>query len=162
MPVATSTRMTMEAVQILGRVYLAGLTINLHAPRMKYVSDDGTLTAEIDVQVIDSDVSVSWTTRDYNRNTLPAIWIHSRKLVTSLVDLIAFRIGAAATVILDRYKDHTGHSDTLVIGQPKVKCISTLVRQRCRIAFCLRCDRQRTAPDGSLRRSHFWPVEPRT
>jgi hypothetical protein len=94
---------------------------------MKYTSDDGTLTAEIDIEVIDSDVSVSWTTSDYNRDTLPAIWLHSRKLVTSLVDLIAFRMGAAATVILDRYKDHTGHIHTLVIGQPQVKGMSSLL-----------------------------------
>jgi hypothetical protein len=117
----------MADVQLLGRVYPAGFTVNLHAPRMKYASDDGALTAEIDVQVTDSDVSVSWTTSDYNRDTLAAIWVHSRKLVTSLVDLIAFRAGAAATVVLDRYKDPTGRIDTLVIGQPQVKGISTLL-----------------------------------
>ena len=117
----------MTAVKIFGRVYPAGLTVDLHAPQIKYASDDGKLTAEIDVKVVKSDVCVSWTTTDYNRDTLLAIWVTSRKLATALVDLVALRIGAAATVIMDRYQDHTGHSDVLSFVEPKVKGISTLL-----------------------------------
>jgi hypothetical protein len=89
----------MVAVQIFGRVHPAGLTVDLHAPQIKYSSDDGTL----------------------------AIWAHSRKLATALVDLVVFRMGAAATVIMDRYQDHTGHSDVLSFVEPRVKGISTLL-----------------------------------
>jgi hypothetical protein len=117
----------MVAVQIFGRVHPAGLTVDLHAPQIKYSSDDGTLTAEIDVKVVKSEICVSWTTADYRRDTLLAIWAHSRKLATALVDLVVFRMGAAATVIMDRYQDHTGHSDVLSFVEPRVKGISTLL-----------------------------------
>jgi hypothetical protein len=150
------------AVQIFGRVYPAGLTVDLHAPQIKYASDDGALTAEIDVKVIKSDVCVSWTTTNYNRSSLPAIWVHSRKLATALVDLIAFRMGAAATVIMDRYQDHTGHSDVLAFIEPKVKGITTLLDSDAGFAFRLRRDSQRTTPNDSLGRPHFWPMEPRS
>jgi hypothetical protein len=112
-------------VQVLGRVYPAGLKINLSAPGITHTADDRTLTGKIDITVVDSVVMVEWTVAHYKPELLTAIWMHSKKLSTVLVDLIAFRMGAAAIVVLDSYVDDKGVSDSLALIEPAVAGLST-------------------------------------
>jgi hypothetical protein len=112
-------------VQLFGRVYPGGLKINLSAPGITYTADDGTLTGTIDITVRDSAITVDWRLSGYKREQLLPIWTHSKKLTTVLVDLIAYRMGAAAIIILDSYTDDNGFSDNIAIVEPAVAGQST-------------------------------------
>lgn len=117
----------MTIIKLFGKVYPIGFRVNLEAPGITYKADDGTLEGYIDVSVTNSDIVVFWAVNDYKVDTFVSIWTHSKKLATSLVNLIAFRMGAAATVILDRYQIDDGQVQDLALGEPKVAGISQVL-----------------------------------
>jgi hypothetical protein len=65
----------------------------------------------IDVVVTNSEICVSWNTSDYDRGNLWPFYAHARRITVAIVDLIAFREGFAAAVILDRFREDTGFED---------------------------------------------------
>jgi hypothetical protein len=115
------------AVQFFGRVYPAGLTINANAPGVRYLSDDGTITGTIDVAVVDSEISVSWHTSNYDRKNLWPFWAHAQRITVAVVDLIAFRGGYAATVILDRYREDNGFEEGISFAEPAVASLAPVL-----------------------------------
>lgn len=115
------------AVQFFGRVYPAGLTINANAPDVVYRSHDGAINGTIDVVVVNSEVSASWRTSDYDRKNLWPFWAHAQRITVAIVNLIAFRGGFAATVILDRYREENGFEDGISFVEPKVAALSPIL-----------------------------------
>jgi len=125
-PKTLGQELVVAKIQLFGRVYPGGLKVNLSAPGITYTADDGTLTGTIDIAVKDSAITVDWRlSGGYKPEQLLPIWTHSKKLSTVLVDLIAYRMGAAAIVILDSYTDDNGHSDNIAIVESAVTGLST-------------------------------------
>ena len=116
----------MDIVSILGRVYPAGYKVQLVHEGTIYKADDGTLSGKVDVRVVNSAIVVRWTLdHEYNKDLLLSIWTHSKRLATGLVDLIAFRQGMAANVVLDRYVEPGGAPQDLAFGEPAVQGLAT-------------------------------------
>ncbi len=119
---------TQPAVTLLGRVYPRGLIINASAPDVTYRSDDGTIEGDINLIINRSAIRVSWYTDNYSRDNLWPFWSHADRIATSVVNLIAFRGGWAATTVIDRYEEAGGFSDKIAFVEPAVQGISSLLQ----------------------------------
>lgn len=115
----------MTKVTWTGHVYPSGLTINAAHKGARYTANDGTLDGTLDIVVENSAITVAWEIETYRSDNLLATWIHSRKLVTVLVDLIAFRMGAGATVVLDKYQIDNCAVENISILEAKVAGLVT-------------------------------------
>lgn len=134
----------MVTLEVLGRVHPQGFTVNIAAPEVTYTADDGTLTGRMEIRVIDSAISVKWTLNRYAPDQLFHVWRHSQRVVTGMVDLIALRLGVAAVVVLDRYRDNQGREELITLGEPAVKGLITSLANEADIekVFALLADEQ--------------------
>lgn len=115
----------MTKVVWTGHVYPSGLTISIAHTGARYTASDGTLDGMLDIVVEDSAITVAWEIENYSSDNLLATWIHSRKLVTVLVDLVAFKMGAAALVVVDKYQIDGKPAEEINIMEPKVANLAT-------------------------------------
>jgi hypothetical protein len=113
------------AVELFGRVH--GITINASAPGLTFKADDGSISATLDVVISNSSIKVRWFTEDYSRDKLRIVYDCSKKITTALVDLIAFRHGCAASVVIDKYRERGGFEDGISVVQPLLSELSTLI-----------------------------------
>lgn len=111
-----------------GHVYPSGLTIDAAHKGIRYSATDGTLAGTIDIAVANSVITVAWESENYRSDYLLATWVHSRKLVTVLVDLIAFRMGVGATVVLDQYQIDNSAVENISILDPNVAGLATSIQ----------------------------------
>jgi hypothetical protein len=117
----------MAVVEMLGRVMPSGLTINASHLGVGYAADDGSLTGMFNITILNSEVRVTWEAKTYSPDNLFPIFFHATRLAKSLVNLIAFRMGAAATVMLDYHRVDGGNVRAINILDPSVAGLSNLL-----------------------------------
>ncbi len=116
-----------KRVRFIGRVFPEGLTISVKAQDVTFTASDGSFTAKFNVDVTDSNIDIQCDFDNVLDSHPYMLWAQAQEITQTIVNLVAFNLGAGALTILNRWIDEAGVENPLAFADPTLPALCTAV-----------------------------------
>jgi hypothetical protein len=114
-----------NCVRFIGQVYPAGIKISISAQDITFSEGKGLFSARFNVSVIDSIINISCHFDKVIPDHPYSLWAQAQEITQTLVNLVAFQMGAGTITVLNEWIDQVGKRDTLAFADPALPSLCT-------------------------------------
>jgi hypothetical protein len=116
-------------VRFMGRVYPEGLKVTIKAQDITFSENTGMFKARFNVSVVDSVIEITCDFDNVLQDHPYSLWAQAQEITQTLVNLVAFNLGAGAITVLNRWINQTGSEVALAFADQRLPALCSAVNQ---------------------------------